>query len=214
MVCVGEVTSAHRWNCQSHGRRAFGVWEDTSGFQGKSWYLAEATGRKRIDIPWKALEYHHSQNPYDGSYIIVNQSFRTDCWLYYRNGLYSRYVSRWYILLISWWWQGELQHKHSKSAYANSNKGHDKDFQIAKRAFQRHKMDAIRRANKLRGHDLQRPTEKMHILNSDRKRRVRAPRGYHIRKLLQDMGDDSSCTVSYWLHLRLCTVIDVVFTAI
>ncbi|OWZ25829.1 hypothetical protein C370_07304 [Cryptococcus neoformans A1-35-8] len=89
---------------------------------------------------------------------------------------------------------GELQHKHSKSAYANSNKGHDKDFQIAKRAFQRHKMDAIRRANKLRGHDLQRPTEKMHILNSDRKRRVRAPRGYHIRKLLQDMGDDSSCT--------------------
>lgn len=119
-----------------------------------------------------------------------------------------------YIANILMMWQGELQHKHSKSAYANSNKGHDKDFQIAKRAFQRHKMDAIRRANKLRGHDLQRPTEKMHILNSDRKRRVRAPRGYHIRKLLQDMGDDSSCTVSYWLHLRLCTVIDVVFTAI
>lgn len=60
-----------------------------------------------------------------------------------------------YIANILMMWQGELQHKHSKSAYANSNKGHDKDFQIAKRAFQRHKMDAIRRANKLRGHDLQ-----------------------------------------------------------
>lgn len=59
--------------------------------------------------------------------------------------------------------KGELQHEDSKSAYANSNKGPNKDFQIVRRAFQRHKMDGIRRANNLRksGPDLRRPTEKM-----------------------------------------------------
>lgn len=99
--------------------------------------------------------------------------------------------------------QGELQHKDSKSAYANSNKGPNKDFQIARRAFQRHRMDGIRRANKLRrsGHDLRRPIEKMTTLHSNQKARVRAPQGYSIRKLLQDMGHDLSCTVCRWLHL-------------
>lgn len=45
--------------------------------------------------------------------------------------------------------KGELQHNDSKSAYANSNKGPNKDFQIVRRAFQRHMMDGIRRAERL-----------------------------------------------------------------
>nr|KIR86505.1 hypothetical protein I308_03453 [Cryptococcus tetragattii IND107] len=82
----------------------------------------------------------------------------------------------------------ELQHKDSKGAYANSNKGPNKDFQIARRAFQRHRKDGICWANKLRRsgklrrsrHDLQRPIEKMTTLHSNQK--------------TWDMGHDLSCT--------------------
>lgn len=103
VVCPGEATHADRWNHQSHGRWAFGVWEDTSGFQGKGWCLATATGCKRLDFPWKALEYQYSQDPYDGSHLIVHQIFRTDSRLHYGNGLYSYHLSRWCLLLIFWW---------------------------------------------------------------------------------------------------------------
>lgn len=179
VICPGEVTPSHKWNCQSHGWQAFSVWENTSCLQGKSWCLAGqqrqvAKGSTSLEMLWSV---NTPKTHMMGHISLSIKALR----------LTVGYTTE----------MGELQHKYSKSAYANSNKGPDKDFQIARRAFQRHKIDAIRQANKLSrrsGHDLQRPTEKMHLLNSDRKTRMRAPRGYSIQKLLWDMGDDSSCT--------------------
>lgn len=182
------------------------VWQGSSDRSQKGRHPLKCFGVSILPKPIWWVISHCQSKLWDWQLVILQK------WSVFPLCIKTMFVAD--ILMV---WQGELQHKYSKSAYANSNKGPDKDFQIARRAFQRHKIDAIRQANKLSrrsGHDLQRPTEKMHLLNSDRKTRMRAPRGYSIQKLLWDMGGDSSCTVSHWLYLRLYTVIDVIFTAI
>lgn len=57
VICPGEVTPSHKWNCQSHGWQAFSVWENTSCLQGKSWCLAGqqrqvAKGSTSLEMLW------------------------------------------------------------------------------------------------------------------------------------------------------------------